>query len=116
MSLDGTKWLNNFKKKLNKAVENVADIGLEVLKESVSEPYPPPSAPETPPHLRSGNLRDGLTVTVDGIDIEFDSSASYSADVEFGTSRMQPRPFLRPHKQWAKMNFLNLLAEELEKL
>ncbi len=41
-----------------------ADIKAEV-QNLISNPYPPASKPFHPPHERTGNLRDGITVTVE---------------------------------------------------
>lgn len=65
-------------------------------KELISGAYPPPSAPGTPPHLRSGRLRGSISwalgedavsmFAVIGTDVE------YAAYLEQGTPRMAARP------------------------
>lgn len=56
-----------------------------------------PSAPGQPPHVDTGNLRNsirfGLTGEASG---EVAVGAEYAEFLEFGTSRMAPRPFMTP--------------------
>ena len=99
---------NNLRTRLSEAVNAAANESLEMLKESVSTPYP--SSPNAPPHERSGNLEAGLNVAVDGVNVEFSSSASYSDDLEFGTHKMQQRPFLRPHRMIMAQDFPQMIA------
>jgi hypothetical protein len=83
-------------------------LGLElagtVLRDDVraliSTPYPPPSAPGEPPHLRTGNLRESYTHVVErsydpGPTLYVGSNVRQARYLEYGTSRMAPRPHLR---------------------
>ncbi len=58
------------------------------------------SRPGRPPARDSGALLKGMntwsTRTAYGADLFFASTAGYSSFLEFGTSRMAPRPYMRP--------------------
>ncbi len=59
-----------------------------------------PSSPGEPPHLQSGHLKQSVYQQVknDGKKVTgiVGNNAEYAAFLEFGTSKMQPRPYLRP--------------------
>jgi HK97 gp10 family phage protein len=56
-----------------------------------------PSAPGEPPNNDTGHLKANLDVEmVDPFTARVTSRAGYSAALEFGTSKMAARPFLRP--------------------
>jgi len=71
-------------------------------------PYTTPSAPGEPPRKRLGNLHNSITfaVTIEGGEVvgyygvrkgpASDDKGHYAIDLEFGTSRMKARPYLRP--------------------
>ncbi len=75
------------------------------VKRLVSHPYPPASQPSEPPHRRRGEGAGGLLGSYDYA-VEGDDTVavgSSGADppelpiyLEVGTSRMKPRPHLRP--------------------
>lgn len=75
------------------------------VKRLISHPYPPASQPSEPPHQRRGEADGGLLGSYDYA-VEGDDTVavgSGGADppelpvyLEFGTSRMSPRPHLRP--------------------
>ena len=78
----------------------VADFLEKYVKDSLTIPYPPASAPDEPPHMRTGGLlnsiereRQGLTLRVG---TSSSASAYYAKYLEIGTRHMAPRPFLRP--------------------
>lgn len=58
------------------------------------------SAPGEPPAYDTGTLLRGMKVTArrdaSGAVLTFASTAGYGTYLEFGTSRMRPRPFMRP--------------------
>ena len=68
----------------------------------VSDAYPPKSMPGMPPHLRTGALKRSIriddvqpnevTVAAGGPG----SFAPYAGWLEYGTSKMEPRPFMEP--------------------
>lgn len=64
---------------------------------SVSGKKHEPSAPNTPPNRDTGTLQAGLEVsTPEPMVARVTANAAHSSALEFGTSKMQPRPFLRP--------------------
>ncbi|MGK9168024.1 HK97 gp10 family phage protein [Inquilinus limosus] len=75
------------------AAEAVASIAVG----SASGPDHIPSAPGEPPNADTGRL-DGNITAVRRSELAADvvSAAPYAADLEFGTSRMAARPYLRP--------------------
>jgi len=56
------------------------------------------SAPGNPPNTDTGNLVSNITVQkiAGGFDVGSRSGAPYGVALEFGTSKMMPRPWLRP--------------------
>ncbi len=91
------------------------------LKESISEPYPPASAPGEPPHLRTGQLAAGIgsrvTRQANGSQLTIFSMRVGRSIVpralEFGTSRMAARPYMGPlFRRW-KRKFLKFVANYL---
>lgn len=56
-----------------------------------------PSAPGQPPNYDSGVLANNIETTQPApLRVQVSSNAPYSAPLEFGTSRMAARPFMRP--------------------
>lgn len=58
-----------------------------------------PSLPDNPPAVDTGTLRRSITYNVSGTKGEVGSTLKnppYSAYLEYGTSRMKPRPWLKP--------------------
>jgi HK97 gp10 family phage protein len=115
MSLNGQQWLAAFHRRLQNANAVVAEEGLEILKESVSEPYPPASSADMPPHMRTGELLEGLKATHTENSITFISTATYSGYLEYGTHKMAPRPFMRPHQLYMKRHYKEMLERILKK-
>lgn len=80
--------------------------GAEIVSEiedSISTAWPPPSEPGEPPHVRTGSLRRSVRLdeaeTVPGIVIAAGGPGTlvpYAGHLEFGTSTMEPRPFVLP--------------------
>lgn len=77
----------------------------DALKESISEAYPPASSPGNPPHRRTGALVEGVQSIViedaDGVEMQQGSSRdggdpNVPQYLEEGTSKMEPRPFVKP--------------------
>jgi HK97 gp10 family phage protein len=94
--------------KLDKIIARVADELTEFtaevagdIRDEISTQYPPASAPGTPPHRRTGNLRAstfGLPAERAGdlLTGVVDNDAFYATYLENGTSRMAARPFFQP--------------------
>lgn len=56
-----------------------------------------PSAPGQPPNEDTGTLRRNIETEIGGPNlVRVVSYAPYSAALEFGTSRLESRPFMRP--------------------
>lgn len=56
-----------------------------------------PSAPGDAPNNDSGVLANNIeTVQVEPLKVVVSSNAPYAAPLEFGTSRMSPRPYMAP--------------------
>jgi hypothetical protein len=106
-----TDRIDEFRAKVSAAVleamENRANETVEEIKESISEPYPPASTVGNPPHMRTGNLRDGVQqITYETNDAVTSNVASSRAEgnpavplwMEFGTFRdpAAPRPYMSP--------------------
>jgi len=74
-----------------------AAILADAMRAEVQEPYPPASAPGEFPHKRTGGL---LANIVSGIVGPGHAMAGCDTPLalwlEFGTSRMEARPFIRP--------------------
>lgn len=62
-----------------------------------------PSRPGRPPNRQTGELQDGLRVTNPrpGL-VQVESHAPHSEALEFGTSKIAARPFLRPARDKVK--------------
>jgi HK97 gp10 family phage protein len=59
-----------------------------------------PSLPGEPPNEDTGNLRTHIETTQTGpLSVEVSSNAEYAAALEFGTSKMAERPYMRPATQ-----------------
>lgn len=52
--------------------------------------------PQSPTYVRTGALRNSITHDSDGEAAYVGSNIEYAAYVEMGTSKMSPRPFIRP--------------------
>lgn len=78
-----------------------------------------PSAPGEPPRKVTQTLSKSIaTVTARngaGIKTEIGSNVPYARHLEFGTSKMEARPFLRPALQRLKTQVLDILKIEVER-
>lgn len=55
--------------------------------------------PESPNYVRTGRLRNSITHARDDESAYIGTNVEYAAYVELGTSKMKPRPYLRPAAQ-----------------
>lgn len=86
-------------RELLNAAQIVADDAKQsIIAGSVSGPGHVPSRPGEPPNQDTGVLARGIITKVNpsGKTVSVVSTARYSAALEFGTSKMIERPFLRP--------------------
>jgi hypothetical protein len=103
---------------MRRALERVAPKMVKALQDVINDPYPPPSRPGTPPHRRTGLLRNTLQAVVVGHNRIQILGVHYGASLEHGTQHIAPRPFLDPTitQQMDKWNALvqQYLAEEFQ--
>lgn len=87
--------------RLPRAMEALGIKAAAMVSTSIDEPYPPASSQGNPPHRRTGNLRAGVD-HIDGPDSTTIKSSRAEGNplvpkfLEFGTSRMAARPYMRP--------------------
>jgi len=76
-----------------------------------------PSRPGEPPNRDTGNLQSKLkSVPTGPISAEVRSEAPYAAPLEFGTSRMAARPYMRPARDKELEPSRQRLAQQLDRL
>jgi HK97 gp10 family phage protein len=102
--------------KLDRVVNKAVDDALEkmgtdaegLIRASLMIPYPPPSAPGSPPHRRTGKLSGSYKHEVSGGGgthvLKVGSGVFYAPYLEFGTRYMAPRPHLKPGFTVATVN------------
>jgi len=78
-------------------LEDGVNLYSEAVRDKISVQGPPRSTPGNPPHMDTTALHEGFGYTVikEQLTARAGSDQSYSLDLEFGNSRMQPRPFIR---------------------
>jgi len=106
---------------IKRGLLHIAARVTETIQESISTPYPPPSEPLSPPHLRTGALRrsvriesmeeNAVLVAVGGEG----SGVPYAAALEYGTSKMLPRPFVAPVIEIAQLEAETIFFNEVDK-
>ena len=84
----------DFNRRHRAGADAAADALASFIRETISDPYPPASDPFSPPHSRSGELKDGVYAYAEGTEIVFGDSAPHASFLELGTWKMLPRPFL----------------------
>lgn len=76
-----------------------------------------PSTPGDFPNRDTGGLQNGFKTEQTGpLSAEFRSETEYSEALEFGTSKMEARPHVRPARDTAEPKIQRLFAEEIGKL
>lgn len=81
----------------HRAEKVAVDAQLSISRGAVSGKGHVPSRPGEPPRNDSGVLAGGIeAVRVGPLRVRVQSTAPYSAELEYGTSRMSERPFMRP--------------------
>jgi len=106
---------------IKRGLLHVAARITETIQESISTPYQPPSDPLSPPHLRTGALRrsvriesvepDAVLVAVGGEG----TGVPYAVALEYGTSKMLPRPFVAPVIVIAQLEAETIFFDEVDK-
>jgi HK97 gp10 family phage protein len=76
-----------------------------------------PSAPGQPPNRDTGNLQSKLkSVPTGPLSAEVRSEAEYAAPLEFGTSNMAARPYMRPARDKELEPSRRRLARQIDRL
>lgn len=75
-----------------------------------------PSRPGEAPNQDSGVLANNIETTQpEPFTVEVSSNAPYAAPLEFGTSRMAERPYMRPARDETKPEVIRLVTEALDR-
>jgi HK97 gp10 family phage protein len=83
---------------------------------AVSGKFHVPSTAPAPPNQDTGVLGNNIeNVQINPLLVEVSSNASYSAALELGTSRMQPRPFMAPARDAERGNVERLVVEAVKR-
>ncbi len=112
ISLD-TRKLDHLSKYAAKNTEQVVWDEVNAIIDDIDSSWSPssPSAPGQPPAVVSGNLRDSITARQttkgDKPAVMIEVKAHYASFLEFGTSRMASRPFIRPAMFRAEQRYPN---------
>ena len=89
------KAVKSSQRAFDKALKDVGKEMQAVMRDKVNTKYPPASIKNNPPHRRSGDLWRSITVTSSRGVIRI-RTIRHGFFLEGGTSRMDPRPFVRP--------------------
>lgn len=90
----------------------VAEAQISITRGSVSEGSHVPSRPGEPPNNDTGVLKNNIEATQEGpLRAIASSNAPYSQPLEFGTSKMAARPFMRPAAAKVKGEVQKLVAD-----
>jgi HK97 gp10 family phage protein len=73
------------------------------------------AAPGEPPNTDTGRLVQSIQVEVEEDDVYVGSSLGYSADLEFGTSEMEARPWLNPALESKKKEAKEIFRKDTKK-
>ena len=86
-----------------------------IMRGAVSEMGHVPSRPGEPPSNDTQHLHDSIeTVHVEPWKVEVSSNASYSKALEFGTSKMAERPFMRPAAAKTRKEIVDLVVRAVK--
>lgn len=89
---------------------------LSITRGAVSGKGHVPSAPGEPPNQDTGVLAGNIETTrVGKLRVRVSSKAGYSAPLEFGTSKMAARPFMRPARDKKKGEARDLVVRAVQK-
>lgn len=90
------------------------DAERSITEGSVSGAGHVPSLPGQPPNRDTGELDNSIETTVEAQNpptVHVTSHAEYSAALEYGTSKMAERPFMRPATEKNRKNVSSKVAE-----
>lgn len=94
----GDKWLIEQRSAVLRNLRRAAIHCSNEIKKTLNESsYPPASSPNDPPAVRTGILKNSVQWTVDDTALvaRIGSNLEYARFLEFGTSKMEPRPGFR---------------------
>lgn len=89
------------------------DAERSITEGSVSGPGHVPSLPGQPPNRDTGHLDTNIETTVEAQNpptVHVTSHTEYSAALEYGTSKMAERPFMRPATEKNRKNVSSKVA------
>lgn len=86
--------LYNERKAVPVGVKASAEPIQAYLEAKVAEPWPPPSAPGSPAHMRTGKYLRAWNVRAADVTLTIKNTAKYAGFLEFGTRFMAARPAL----------------------
>lgn len=104
------------KQHISAAIYTAADMlrveaALSISAGAVSGKNHVPSQPGEPPNYDTGDLADKIEVrSVDEFECEVVASSGHAVPLEFGTSKMAERPFMRPAAKKARPKAQRLIA------
>lgn len=90
--------------KLREGLDDAMEFLADQTQAALNTAYPPPSSPGESPHRRTGHLQRNVDAheaelhgawLVGAVGVNIDT-VSYAGHLEFGTSKMSARPYLRP--------------------
>jgi len=98
--------------------EDVATYAqISITRGAVSGKGHVPSKPGQPPSADTHVLADNIEVTQPAVDeVIVASNAPYSVPLEFGTSKMEARPFFRPARQAKKKEARAKFAQAVDRI
>lgn len=109
-----------------KAASRVLFVGADMVKAeaqqsitrgAVSGKNHVPSRPSEPPKNDTGVLKNNIESALkEPLLAEVSSNAPYAAALEFGTSKMAARPYMRPARDKTAPKIQRLFAQEIGKL
>lgn len=111
-------------REVGKAVLAAADLirrdaQISITAGSVSGKSHTPSKPGEPPNNDTGNLADDANIRSERTGLteaEVSSNATYSAALEFGTSKMAARPFMQPAADKNRKKATALVQEAVKRV
>ncbi|WP_210251307.1 HK97-gp10 family putative phage morphogenesis protein [Aureimonas psammosilenae] len=92
------------------------EAALSITEGSVTGKNHVPSAPGQPPNADTRQLDKSIdTLPVQDHEVEVVATAPYAKHLEYGTSKMEPRPFMRPALAKNEQKARDLIAKAVNK-
>lgn len=116
--LTGERMINQVSAALLTAGEMIEkEAEISITAGSITGLHHVPSKPGEPPNNDAGDLVRGIeTVLVAPLKVEVSSNAPHAAALEFGTSKMVERPYLRPATQKKRKEAVELVRRAVQKV